>query len=242
MNVLKKQLKRVMRTFGFDIVAYRPFLELLGEWGIDTVLDVGANEGQFATELRANGFQGVIYSFEPTRKAFDTLVQKSASDTKWYTINCGLGRTDRSLNIDLATDSQLTSILAPLRPHSFSGQETIRLRRLDGWLNESNVNLTNACLKLDVQGYEREVLQGVVDLLPKFGAVITELALAKSYEGQPHLEDLASFLRDQGFDLWITRRGTWTPYGNREMECDGLFRNRAMTSADSQPQVTSPSL
>jgi FkbM family methyltransferase len=228
MNFLKKRLKQAIRRLGLDVVIHRPFLELTSEWGITTVLDVGANIGQFAAELRESGYGGVIYSFEPTAEAFAALKQNAAEDARWHVINFGLGQMNKRIDISIAEDSQLTSIFEPLRPHAFAGQETIEIKRLDDWLKERDIELSKTCLKLDVQGYEYEVLEGVSELLPHFAAVISELAVAKSYDGQPYMEDLVAFLRERGFDLWATRRGTWTPHGKREIECDGLFRNRRL--------------
>lgn len=221
-----KYLKRLLRRFGYDVVTYRPFLELLEPWGIKTVLDVGANEGQFAMELRSAGYTGNIFSFEPTKKAFECLRKNSRLDDRWQAVNVGLGRTNERLTIAVAEDSQLTSILTPVRTHMFAGEETIQLQRLEDWLAGASIDLSNTCLKLDVQGYEREVLAGAEDLLPMFGAIIVELAVSQSYEGQPYAEEIMAQLRSNGFDLWTTRRGTWTPHGLREIEFDGLFKRR----------------
>jgi hypothetical protein len=136
---------------------------------------------------------------------------------------------NKSIDVNIAEDSQLTSIFEPLRPHAFASQETIEIKRLGDWLLERDIELSKTCLKLDVQGYEYEVLEGASELLPHFAAVISELAVTKSYDGQPFMEDLVAYMRERGFDLWVTRRGTWTPHGNREIECDGLFRNSRLS-------------
>ena len=223
---MKHIIKKLLRRFGYDVVTYRPFLELLEPWGIKTVLDVGANEGQFSKELRSAGYQGDIYSFEPTSHAFEKLLHNSKHDDKWEVINAGLGRNDESQTIAVAEDSQLTSILAPVRKHTFTGEETIQLMRLDDWLARKHIDLSTACLKIDVQGYEWEVLTGAGESLLLFAAMIIELAVTKSYHGQPYAEEITGLLRTKGFDLWTTRRGTWTPHGLREIECDGLFKRR----------------
>jgi FkbM family methyltransferase len=222
-------IKRFLRRFGYDVVTYRPFLELLPKWGIKTVLDVGANEGQFAMELRSAGYTGAIFSFEPTRKAFECLKNNSRNDARWQVVNSGLGSTNEKLIVAVPEDSRLTSVLPPTKSQLFSGEETIRLQRLDIWLSEMSeikIDLSTTCLKLDVQGYESEVLEGAGNALPQFGAIMAELAICQSYEAQPYIDDIIPSLRNKGFDLWVTRRGLWTPHGNREFEIDGLFRNR----------------
>ena len=221
----KRLLKSVARRFGYDMVAYRPFLELLEEWGMTTVFDVGANEGQFAEELRQSGFKGQIHSFEPTKTAFSKLAARCEGNCLWRAEQIGFGTSDEVREIAIAENSQLTSVLSPIRNHAIAGSESIQLRRLDSWLASKHVDLSVACLKLDVQGYEREILLGAGEAISSFGAIIVELAICPSYQNQPYAEDLIAFLRSQGFDLWVTRRGTWTPHGHREMECDELFRN-----------------
>lgn len=225
----KKLAKNVARILGHDIVCYRPFLELLEKWGMKSVFDVGANEGQFAEELRHSGFKGQIYSFEPTKIAFAKLTARCACDHLWNAEQIGLGNFNEAREIAIAENSQLTSILSPIRTHPIAGSETIQLQRLEDWLASRTVHLPATCLKLDVQGYEKEILLGAGELISSFGAIIVELAICPSYQTQPYAEDLIAFLRTRGFDLWVTRRGTWTPHGQREMECDGLFRNARLS-------------
>lgn len=227
----RKLVKGVLRRFGFDIVTHRPFLELLEQWGIKCLLDVGANAGQFGKELRQVGYIGTIYSFEPTKRAFESLLDASNADERWHTENIGFGSLSESRLVSVASDSQLTSMLDPLRPHPFAGSELIHLRRLDEWLTGARLDLSRTCLKLDVQGYENEILSGAGRFLPQFAAVISELAIYPTYRDQPYAEDVVAHLRTQGFDLWVTRRGTWTPHGMREVERDGLFRNRGIVTS-----------
>jgi FkbM family methyltransferase len=222
--------KRITKRFGLDVVTHRPFLELLEPWGIKCLLDVGANTGQFGQELRRVGYTGTIYSFEPTKHAFAGLLDTARADKRWHAENIGFGSLSQSRQVAIASDSQLTSMLDPLRPHPFLGSEVIHLSRLDEWLAGAAIEPSQTCLKLDVQGYEKEVLSGAGQFLPQFAAVISELAICPTYKGQPYAEDVVALLRAHGFDLWVTRRGTWTPHGKREIERDGLFRNRAVAA------------
>ena len=58
---------------------------------IGTVIDVGANIGQFGESLRADGYRGRIVSFEPTQSAFEILARRAAADGNWQAHHCGLG-------------------------------------------------------------------------------------------------------------------------------------------------------
>lgn len=220
----KQLFKLLLRSFGLDLVTYRPFLELLTQWQVDTVLDVGANTGQFKNELRAAGFNGHIISFEPTQKAFHELQHKARHDAFWEVEHVGLGQKNETRPVSLPLDSRLTSLLVPVRDHKFVGNEIVQIQRLDNWLSSRKIHLTNACLKLDVQGFELEVLIGAGNYLERFGSIIIELSFYKSYEGQPYADEILAFLRRFGFVVWATRRGLWDFSEKREMEFDALLK------------------
>jgi FkbM family methyltransferase len=221
---MKKLLKSIARKIGFDLVSYRPFLELLLEWDIQYILDVGANEGQFATELRRIGFQGHIFSFEPVPKTFRQLEQNAASDSLWYVYNYALGSTCENVEIQVSEDTQLVSLMEPVRDHTFTGKASIEVKRLADWQPPMPIEWGKACLKMDTQGFEMQVLLGADEVLPRLKSVIAELAINLSYQGQPHAEEVIAYLRNRNFNLWTTRRGTWTKNGFQEIERDALFR------------------
>src|SRR5256885_7323928 len=69
---------------------------------ITLVLDVGANEGQFAARLRKLDYQGTILSFEPDERAFTALARNCARDPKWRGLPWALGESDGVLPFHLA--------------------------------------------------------------------------------------------------------------------------------------------
>lgn len=228
-ELLKVRLKLLARKARFDLVTYRPFLELLKEWNVNTVLDVGANVGQFGKELRELGYKGHIVSFEPTSTAFRTLAARIMKDPLWEAYHLGLGSKSEEGSLFVGPDSRLSSFLEPAQVSDQVAKENVNVKRLDAWLEEHPIDLAETCLKLDVQGYEPDILVGAGAALPKLKAIITELGFTTSYKGQWHADEMMAFLRHKGFQMWATRRGLWTPYGNREMECDGLFRNERIS-------------
>lgn len=70
-----------MRSRGIDLAPFNQFdpdfvlLDALSRSEVATVLDVGANRGQFAEWLFAYGFKGAIHSFEPLPEAYAALQQ-----------------------------------------------------------------------------------------------------------------------------------------------------------------------
>ena len=86
---------------------------------INHVLDVGANVGQYASELRALGYAGKITSFEPGRFAFAVLEEASRRDDAWQAFNYGLSDVDGPLALTLSENSvssSLQQVLPSLTP------------------------------------------------------------------------------------------------------------------------------
>jgi hypothetical protein len=80
--------------------------------------------------------------------------------------------------------------------------------------------------KLDVQGFELQVLEGATAVLDSITVIEIELSLAKLYVGQPHALDLANWLRDRGFDLVGVDPGDVDPRSGYTYEIDGMFARR----------------
>ena len=105
--------------------------KLLLQLRIDCVLDVGANRGQFATELRRIGYTGRIISFEPVASEFDILQRRFARDKNWYGHNMALGSSEETKTINVPRLSVMSSILQPIQKSADYRTETIQIRRLD---------------------------------------------------------------------------------------------------------------
>ena len=82
-KVVKKHISRAINHLGFDLSRFDRrssrglrFLQLMRDYQIDTVFDIGANVGQYAKLVRNYGFKGRIISFEPLSEAHIKLVKK----------------------------------------------------------------------------------------------------------------------------------------------------------------------
>jgi hypothetical protein len=105
-----QSLRTIANRAGFDIVssnrsafAFSIHTRVLG---INNVLDVGANIGQYALQLRASGYQSKIISFEPVKTAFDRLMKAKGNDTNWTAVNLALGNelARRKINVSACTE------------------------------------------------------------------------------------------------------------------------------------------
>ena len=73
------------------------------------VIDVGANMGQFAIELRNAGYSGQIISFEPLIEYYKHLI--SIADDMWHIENCALGNSNTTETINVSHKTVFSSIL-----------------------------------------------------------------------------------------------------------------------------------
>lgn len=178
---------------------------LVQQLRIETVLDVGANVGQYASELRRSGFRGAIHSFEPGGEAFATLAATVKRDLRWEVHHKALAAEPGCATLQSwPRASDWASLRQPAAGTvEILGQpqtETVTTQRLDAWLAEHlDVDPDRTLLKVDVQGSERDVLSGAGDMLGRFALVEVEAPLVEMYTGEASLSELLMLLGNAGF-------------------------------------------
>ncbi len=204
--------------------------EVLRSCNISLVLDVGANVGQYAQELRSCGYAGAITSFEPVSSAYKELTERAAGDSTWRCCQIAAGAADGRSDMCVSESTVNSSVLSVLDAYTRSspmmtvvGRESVPMRRLDSVAGEILGNHRNVYLKIDTQGYELEVLKGARDLLRRLRAVEVELSLAPIYKNQPLLpEVMAHLLMSEYHPIWI-ERGFLHPQSGHMLQVDALF-------------------
>jgi hypothetical protein len=106
---------------------------------------------------------------------------------------------------------------------AYVGTQAVRLARLDSLRDDLRLTGERAFLKVDVQGYELEVLQGAVESLADVLAVECELSLAPLYEGQALFADLVEWLRAPGFVLVGLESVHFDARSGELLQVNGLF-------------------
>ena len=110
-----ERLQKTLRRLGVDIGRYRPVgarrNALLARHGIRSTIDVGANKGQYAAELRAYGFRGTIVSFEPLSAPYAVLAAEAAADPLWRTHQSALGDAVGQAQINVAANTASGGLL-----------------------------------------------------------------------------------------------------------------------------------
>lgn len=177
---------------------------------IDLVLDVGANEGQFGLNLR-EFYSGDLISFEPVSEAFSALTRTCSKDPRWSAIRLALGDSDGAANINVASATKFSSLL---HANAFSrsrwsdaaqqvSTEEVRVARLDTVLHElvPDISHRRVLLKMDTQGYDQHVFNGVGRHLSRVFALQSELSLIAIYDNTPRWTACISAYEAAGFGI-----------------------------------------
>jgi FkbM family methyltransferase len=228
-----RQTKELAHRLGFEISRHRPFAARVASRleGLPVVIDVGANCGQYAIELRRHGYQGEIVSFEPVEAAFEHLVSAAGDDPDWTCRRLALGAAAGEAQINVASNLASSSLLGMEVGHragapgvSMVGIETVPVLRLDDVLEDDRPCM----LKLDVQGYEDRVLDGAPDTLARAQLLQCELSIAQLYSGQAPFRALIDRLDDAGFGLVDLDPFFYDRTDGRVLSLDALFARPLM--------------
>lgn len=203
--MLKEPIRKCLERAGYDLVPLSrnetsrlQRLLLLHE--IQTVIDVGANQGQYARRMRVLGFTGQLLSFEPGTAAFRRLERHCALDAKWSAIRMALGCSEGSIDLNVSRNSVSSSLLKVGERHLAAAPESrirsierVPIRRLDDVVGKVPGPVW---LKIDAQGYELEVLRGADKTMRRSVILQLEVSLVPLYEGQASLLQVLEFLAE----------------------------------------------
>ena len=238
---MKKLIKNIGRFVGIEIGRYSPITSsnaklerLISACHIDLVIDVGANKGQFALEIRERGYRGKIFSVEPLSDAYDLLLRQAEDDHDWVIApRAAVGSEDGEIEINISGNSVSSSILPMLKSHSdaapksnYVAMEYTPLYRLDTLSKDCCEAAESVFLKIDTQGYEKQVLEGAVDTLQKVKIMQIELSLVPLYDGQVLMCDMINQLQKLGFEVFNLAPFFFDPESGKLLQVDGLFARK----------------
>jgi FkbM family methyltransferase len=176
----------------------------LSRFSFRTVVDIGANRGQFATMARILFPDAEIHSFEPLDGPAKTFQSILGDDKAVHLYSNAIGPEATTATIYITTRDDSSSLLQPGRAQEdvfgvrTARTEQIPVMRLSDCLGASAVNKP-ALLKIDVQGGELDVLKGSDDLLDRFDVVYVECSYVRMYDNQPLFLDIVQWLVNYGF-------------------------------------------
>lgn len=202
---------------------------------LDTIFDVGANYGQFARFAARFFPEAVITAFEPIPECHEEAKRVTAElGDAHKVLPYALGPEDGEATFNyLPGQSASSSFLKPseeaLRRYPKMTEQktiTVPVRQLDGLVTSGEISLgQRTLLKLDVQGFEYQVLQGATDLLAKVDFCLLEYTFFDHYDGQASFVDLVTLLAGSGLvfaGVYEQKHDT----DGRAQWCDVLFEAR----------------
>jgi len=234
--MLHLALKKLLNRFGYDIKhlptdpQIRNKLYLLKKNNIDLIFDVGANLGQFARNMRDLGYKKEIVSFEPLPEAFNILSQNTVNDENWKIVNIAIGNFDGEITMHIAKNSYSSSILDILPRHIESAPDSIfidqikvPIKKVDTIIDQYYEKGNNLLIKIDTQGYERQVFEGSLESLGKVRGFQIELSLTSLYRGETLIQEMIDLLRDYGFKIMHLEPGHQDYFTGEILQLEGIF-------------------
>lgn len=211
---------------------YKRRLKIIDNCHINILLDIGANTGQYSRKMRNLGFNNKIVSFEPLKNAFEILKQAALHDKNWIVNNYALGEEDSVGIINVSKKSDCSSILDMLPDHleSASGleyvaQQEITIKKLDTIFNSFVSKSDKVMIKIDTQGYEKNVIDGALESLNRIMIIQLEMSIVPMYENEMLFIEMIEYLKCKGFQLYSLENGHFNRDTGQLLQVDGIFVN-----------------
>lgn len=194
---------------------------------VRTVLDVGCNRGQFSLLSRRLFPDACIIAFDPLSSACATYKDLFAQDGRTECIETALSSGSGRLPLNITHKDDSSSLLAIGRPQAENfgtrvvGQSLVSTSALEDHLDARELRQP-ILLKIDVQGWELEVLKGAVGALGRIHFIYCEMSALELYEGQALADELIGWMVEHGFTLV----GMYNPRVSRRgalLQFDALF-------------------
>ncbi len=235
--MFRKVFKKFINKVGLDIIRYNHLsipalrrLRLINYYNIDLIFDIGANVGQYAKELRESGYKGRIISFEPLSRAYNDLNKNAIGDNLWQVVNIALGNYDGKTNINISKNSYSSSILDILPSHlnncpeaAYIDKEEVSVRKIDSIINEYWHHPERLFLKVDTQGYEKNVIEGALLSLSNIIGMEMELSLIPLYDGETLFMEMVPFVYNKGYNLMSLAPGFSNKDSGQLLQVDCIF-------------------
>jgi FkbM family methyltransferase len=248
-NSGKALLKRTFEAFGLDVCSkanrdkilaktweekqyqlWRPFL---AHHNIQTVIDVGANDGQFAEMIHRHFPQSQILCFEPLETCETKLHPIISRFTKYKLFKAAAGDKEGRVSFFQSEFSPCSSLLPgtdnlgeTYKEASNIKQLSVPVVRIDNALADETLQ-GEILVKFDVQGYEMHAINGAIETLKQASVIVIETCFfRKLYQDQPLFRDIFLLLDSLGFYFAGNAEQHIRPSDNRIVEADAIFERR----------------
>ncbi len=235
-NLLRRVVNQTLNTCGYQVQRLHQPVRALASVAFSTVIDGGANVGEYSRDIRNRYPEALIFAFEPVPEIFDRLKRNLAGDEKTECYNQALGAAPGRAEFQVFADGFSSSLLAQT---DWSGNQkpvrtiVVEVTTLDEWARDKLVRRP-ALLKLDLEGCELAALRGGRQILNSIDFIELETTFPKIREGQPTLRELINFLHDYQFELMDVFPGIMDAQSGLSNWADVLFGKSAVVAATSR--------
>jgi FkbM family methyltransferase len=200
--------------------------------GITVVLDVGANTGQYVRWLRDFGYDQRVVSFEPIPEVFDELRRRNLKDKGWVGVQAAVGAEPCTATMHVTHDSKCSSLLRPRGIDDYipgaapTASVEVPVVSLDQAWDDFVGAADQVAVKIDVQGFESAVLDGLAGHIASVQVIEVEVALTDLYAGAPAPHQLLQRLAQDGFGIVSWDRGFVDSGTGQVLDSDVLLERR----------------
>jgi FkbM family methyltransferase len=198
---------------------------------ITTVVDIGANAGQYGQLLRSLGYANKIVSYEPLPDAFGRLSAIARPDALWTTVQKAVGDARGKVIVKISENSVSSSILhmSPRHVEAAPESKTVGSIEVDCVsLDEILAELSGESLmvKIDTQGYERSVLTSGQKTMKSVSLFEIEASFVELYYGQALFREIDAFMIESDFKLSSLEEGFFDESTGELLQCDAVYSRR----------------
>jgi len=229
--VLAGDIFYLRRLLKYGVAPAIEHASLLRRLPFDFVVDVGANRGQFSLVCRRVRPAAKIVGFEPLPAPARIYRALFAGDPDIRLCEAALGAVPGRMVMHVSARDDSSSLLPIAKAQTDNypgsgevGTHEVAVTTLPDALDPAEMGRCNL-LKIDVQGFELEVLRSAEPLLPRFTWVYVECSYIPLYEGQALADEIVNYLRDRGFKLSGQFNPSYTRTDRRLLQADLLFES-----------------
>ena len=180
---------------------------------IEKIIDIGAHKGEFLENMLKIEKVNSFYAFEPQKNIFNELNKKFSKNEKITLFNFAMDKeiTNKKLKINKLS---MTSSLAEINEESlylkiknfltfsrsnFEDEYEIQTNTVDKIFE--NISLQKSLLKIDVEGFEINVLEGSQIKLKEIPFVLLENQFGNHYKNN-NFKNITKLLSKQNFKIY----------------------------------------
>ena len=244
MKILKKGLKKILGSFGYEIQKrglsdnFEILKKIINKNDNINIFDVGANEGRWIDRAVNNFNNPFIHAFEPADKEFNILKNKYSSKKNIILNNCALGEIKEEKEFNINYKGSLSSFYdvyestdwfkrqqnnKKLFDKNFTlKKEKVKIDTIDNYVETKNIKIIDI-IKIDTQGYEKFIIEGAKQYLKNCKILYCEVSLKEVYTSAPLWFEIIDILKLQGFEIASIENGFTEKLNNNLLQADIIF-------------------